>query len=257
MKSTLAGPLCLNAISQGETVCVYSGELSSYKFLEWIMLQATERKYIEYKTDNRSGKNICCVSADIQRRIKEWLGGKFFLYDNSIITDEKQTDSILKVFEACARRYGTRTFVCDNLMSALVSADEENKAQAKFTAQLKAFANKYKAHVIVVAHPRKTAAGSTFTSDDVSGSSAITNLADIVLNVEKSPKGIRVTKNRDFGITGFIPTAYDPANRRIFQLNVGDRTVYGWNHDGIKEPENPAAVLEEFAIDDGSQQAPF
>lgn len=35
-------------------------------------------------------------------------------------------------------------------MSALTSADEENKAQAKFTAQLKAFASKYKAHVILV-----------------------------------------------------------------------------------------------------------
>jgi len=50
---------------------------------------------------------------------------------------------------------------------------EENKAQAKFTAQLKAFANKYKAHVICIAHPRKTAAGTTFNNDDVSGSSAI------------------------------------------------------------------------------------
>ena len=35
-------------------------------------------------------------------------------------------------------------------MSALCSPDEENKAQARFTAQLKAFAGKYKAHVIMV-----------------------------------------------------------------------------------------------------------
>jgi len=257
MKSTLAGPICLNAIEQGETVCVYSGELSSYKFLEWIFLQATERNYISYKTDTRSGKNICCVDAEIQKRIKAWLDGKFYLYDNSIITDDKQTDSILKVFEACARRYGTRLFVCDNLMSALVSADEENKAQAKFTAQLKAFANKYKAHVIVVAHPRKTAVGTTFSNDDVSGSSAITNLADVVLNVEKSPKGIRVTKNRDFGMTGFIATCYDPANRRISQFSIGDKTVYGWDHSGINKPENPAATLEEFKIDDGSEPQPI
>ena len=203
-KSSLVGPFCLSAIDQGESVCAYSGELSAFKFLEWIMLQATERKYIGYKTDPRSGKNIACVDEDIQQRIKKWVDGKFFLYDNGMITDEKQTESILRIFEGCARRYGTRLFICDNLMSALVSADEENRAQAKFTAQLKAFANKYKAHVVCVAHPRKTAAGSTFGNDDVSGSSAITNLADNVINVEKSPKGIRVTKNRDFGTTGFI-----------------------------------------------------
>lgn len=35
-------------------------------------------------------------------------------------------------------------------MSALTSADEENKAQAKFMARIKAFASKYKVHVIVV-----------------------------------------------------------------------------------------------------------
>lgn len=75
-KSTLTGPLCLNAISQGESVCVYSGELSAYKFLEWIMLQATERRYIAYKTDARSGKNICFVEPEIQKRIKQWLDGR-------------------------------------------------------------------------------------------------------------------------------------------------------------------------------------
>ena len=75
-KSTLAGPICLNAIDQGETVCVYSGELSSYNFLEWIMLQATENKYVAYKTDARSGKNICYVEDEIQKRIKQWLDGR-------------------------------------------------------------------------------------------------------------------------------------------------------------------------------------
>ena len=256
-KSSLCGPFCLKGIEQRESVCAYSGELSAYKFLEWIMLQATERKYIGYKTDPRSGKNIACIDAEIQKRIKAWMDGKFYLYDNGIITDEKQTESILRVFEGCARRYGTKLFLCDNLMSALVSADEENKAQAKFTAQLKAFANKYKAHVICVAHPRKTAVGSTFNNDDVSGSSAITNLADNVLNVEKHPKGIRVTKNRDFGTTGFINTVYDPANRRIYQANSMDHTVFSWDHTGIEVPEHSVEELEEFKIDDGNFDPPI
>ena len=58
-------------------------------------------------------------------------------------------------------------------MIALTSADEENKAQANFAAALKAFATKYKVHVILVAHPRKTQQGQKLTNDDVSGSSAI------------------------------------------------------------------------------------
>ncbi len=250
-KSTLAGPLMLQAIQQGHSVCAYSGELPAYKFLEWIMLQATESKYISYKMDTRSGKNICFVSPVIQQRIKQWLSGKFFLYDNTVVQETSQTESILKVFEACARRYGCKLFLVDNLMAALTSADEENKAQAKFTAQLKAFASKYKAHVILVAHPRKEKADSVFSNDSVSGSSAITNLADVVINVEKSPKGIRVTKNRSFGITGFIHCSYDPCNRRIYQSSTGDRVVYGWDHTDIPLPENPACTLDEFKIQNG------
>ena len=253
-KSTLAGPFMLQAIQQGHSVCAYSGELPAYKFLEWIMLQATESKYISYKMDTRSGKNICFVSPVIQQRIKQWLSGKFFLYDNTVVQETSQTESILKVFEACARRYGCKLFLVDNLMSALTSADEENKAQAKFTAQLKAFASKYKAHVILVAHPRKEKADSVFSNDSVSGSSAITNLADVVINVEKSPKGIRVTKNRSFGVTGFIHCSFDPCNRRIYQSTTGDRVVYGWDHKDIPLPENPACTLDEFKVQDGREE---
>ena len=35
-------------------------------------------------------------------------------------------------------------------MSALISPEEENRAQAKFTAQLKSFARKYRCHVLMV-----------------------------------------------------------------------------------------------------------
>ena len=41
------------------------------------------------------------------------------------------------------------------------------------------------------------------------------------------------------------------------QYNVNTQIVYGWDHTGIELPEYPAAALEEFAIDDGSQQPPI
>ena len=98
----------------------------------------------------------------------------------------------------------------------------------------------------LVAHPRKTKQGEAIQNDDVSGSSAMTNLADNVLSIEKP--NIRITKNSDFGITNLIECSYDPATRRVFQTNIGDRTVYGWNHDGIALPEYPASALPEFEI---------
>ena len=109
-KSTLNGQLLLNAIQQGYNVCAYSGELSGNKFLEWIMAQATESKYISVRTDPRSGKTYAVVPHDIQQRIKQWIDGKFYLFDNAYIDDASQQEAILKVFTVCARRYGCKVF---------------------------------------------------------------------------------------------------------------------------------------------------
>ena len=149
-KSTLSGLIMLNAIQDGLKVCAYSGELDEVIFLDWLLTQATERKYIGYKTDERTKKNMPCVSADIRKRIQKWLKGNLFLFDNKIVGEQEQTKAILTVFEACARRYGCKLFLVDNLMSALTSPEEENRAQAKFTAQLKAFARKFHCHVLMV-----------------------------------------------------------------------------------------------------------
>lgn len=184
-KSTISSSFILSAIEQGYSCCAYSGELSSNKFLEWIMLPAIENKYVSYRTDPRSGKNICYVPLEIQERIRTWMAGKLYLFDNGYVFEEDQQTAVMKSFEMCARRYGCQLFLIDNLMSLLTTADEENKAQARFMAKIKAFASKYKVHVIVIAHPRKEKADSTFTNDTVSGSSVITNLADNVLSIER------------------------------------------------------------------------
>ena len=149
-KSTISSTFILQAIEQGYSCCAYSGELSSSKFLEWIMLPACESKYVTYVTDPRSGKNICKVPLEIQERIRKWMAGKLYLFDNGYVFEEDQQTAVMKAFEMCARRYGCKLFLIDNLMALLTTADEENKAQARFMAKVKAFASKYKVHVLVV-----------------------------------------------------------------------------------------------------------
>lgn len=254
-KSTLGGQLLLNGIQQGYSCCAYSGELPAQTFLNWILLQATESKYIAARTDQRTGKNYAVVPYDTQQRIKSWINNKFFLFDNNYSADIPQEEAIIKTFTLCARRYGCKIFLVDNLMTILsetTTADNENKIQGKFVAALKAFAVKYKAIVLLVCHPRKTKAGEKFTSEDVAGSANITNLADTVINIEKP--NLRITKNREFGTCEYIACSYDPANRRIFQTNVGDRTVYGWNHENLSIPEVQASALPEFQIQSGSPE---
>jgi hypothetical protein len=138
------------------------------------------------------------------------------------------------------------------MMTVTSGSEEEIKAQARFAAKLKAFAVKFKAHVLLVAHPRKTKQGESIQNDDVAGSSAITNLADNVIIVEKP--NLRIIKNRDFGVLDYIECSFNPANRRIYQTSVGDRTVYGWDHSNLTLPENQACALPEFAVQVGQPE---
>lgn len=67
--------------------------------------------------------------------------------------------------------------------------------------------------------------------------------------------GITRTKNREFGTCEYILCNYDPANRRIFQSNYGDRTIYGWDHEGLVVPEIQACTLPEFRIQSGAPES--
>lgn len=184
-KSTIGSTFILNAIEQGVPCAAYSGELSPSRFLEWILLPATESKYIGYTTDPKTNKHLPTVSTEIENRIREWIKGKLYLFDDSETFEDDMQTAVLKVFEMCARRYGCKLFLIDNLLSLLPQGDDEIKLQARVIKKIKAFAKKYKAHVIVCAHPRKEKADATFTSDSVSGSSAITDLADNVISIER------------------------------------------------------------------------
>lgn len=253
-KSTVSGTLLLSAIQQEEKVCAYSGELSSSKFLEWIMMQATESQYIGTKEDPKSKKLFTVIDPEIQDRIRKWIDGKFYLFDNTATFDEPELDAILRVFTLCARRYGCKIFLVDNLMTITQGTEDEFKLQGRVASKLKEFAVRFKAHVILVSHPRKVKQGETIQNDDVSGNSAVTNLADNVIVVEKP--NLRIQKNRNFGTLGFIECNYNPANRRIYQADFGDKIRFGWDHTGIKIPANRADVMPEFAIQSGTLTMP-
>ena len=232
-KSTLTGLLLLNAIEQGYSVCAYSGELRKERFQSWINMQCAGSDYIGLKDDPIKGKQVPCISYQVQQRIMDWYKGKFFLFDNNEIFDKKQAESIMEVFTMAVRRHGCKLFLVDNLMTALADTEEETKAQGKFANALKNFANRYGVHVIIVAHPRKTKAGEAIRGDDIGGNSATIRLADNAIVVEKP--NLRIIKSRDEGREDRIECCYCPDSRRIYQADVGDMNQFSWNRDGIQK----------------------
>lgn len=252
-KSTLASTISLGALEDGEKVCVYSGELNKNNFLNWIILPATERKYVTVKQDTRSGRMFTSVPYEIQRRIKDWTRDRFWLLDNGDIDPENEAQDIINKFTMVARKWGASLYLVDNMMSATSTEEEELRAQTKFSNALKKFAVKFRAHVVLISHPRKrNKANQEFTNDDVAGSANITNVADSVINIADT--NISVTKNREFGDTGKIYCSYDPANRRIFQTNIGEKTVYSWDHSNLNVQLNEVENYPEFKIQVGSDE---
>ena len=245
----------LTAIEQGNSVCAYSGELTKEKFQEWINLQCAGSDYIGLKYDPVRNVKVATVPYAVQERLLEYYRDRFYLFDNQEIFEANQSESILKVFQMAARRYGCKLFLADNLMTALSDSDEETKAQGKFANALKKFATRYHVHVLLVAHPRKVKQGEKLGQDDIGGSSATIRLADSAIVVERP--NLRVLKNRDGGVCRLIECCYCPDSRRIYQADKGDMCNFSWNRDGIAPSDPRADSLPEYAVRMAESAQPF
>lgn len=246
-KSTFANQILLAAIEQGYTVCAYSGELNKENFQMWCNLQAASSEYIGLRFDPIRNKMVPFVPMEVQHRIMQWYAPKFYLYNNEeVFVDIKQADSIVNVFTMCARKNGAKLFLCDNLLTTTADSDDEWRAQAVFVNSMKKFAVHYQAHVIIVAHPKKQKQGESIDKASVSGSSAIVNLADNAIVVQRPD--LRIIKNRTTGIQRDIPCAFCGDSRRIYQADVGDKLYCSWDRTGLKHPDPRADSMPEYGI---------
>ena len=240
-KSTLLGQLLVEAVNQGQRVCAYSGELSAWRFREWIYLQAAGPAFIERKADKFSGREFYSVSPFARKKLDAWFARKFFLCDNSA-PGGNSGDAIFSLFSYAVRRYGCAVFLVDNLMSARFGASNDGdfyRGQSNFVGRLVEFAKREEVHVHLVAHPRKNDGKAMLDADEVGGSGDITNRADNVFSLQRlteqeaEEKGcgtvLRVLKNRSFGATAAIGMDFDPVSRRFFRAGAGNPVKqYGW-----------------------------
>lgn len=256
-KSTLSGLILLNAIQQGITCAAYSGELSGGLFQEWILAQAAGSEWLGLKWDPIRARNIPYVAPDVQRRILDWLGDRMLLYDNDEqFVDLKQADAIINVFTQAARKYNAKLFLIDNMMTSVADSEDEWRAQAIFINAVKRFATHYQAHVMLVAHPRKTKVGAEITKDDISGTSAIMNLCDNAIVIKRPD--LEVIKNRLDGKQVTIPCCYAADSRRIYQADKGDLNNFSWDKTGLTPPKIRADSMPEYGVQlSHADQPPF
>lgn len=237
-KSTFMSQLVCEALEQNETVFIYSGELADYHFKRWLDYQLAGPNNV-HGSPNAYGDFEYTLSESAVNAISEWYRGRAYIYDNSWVSEgENELESLTDTIEKAVKQYGIRLVCIDNLMTAMEVVNDGsqlNLAQSNFVGKLKKIAVKYDVAIILVAHPRKS--NEAITNDDVSGSSDITNKADIVMSYQRVDNSedyngrLSVTKNRLFGKYAVgdkaVPLQYDDATKRIYSAGMENRH-YGW-----------------------------
>ena len=236
-KSTLMGQLMAEALNQGYKALASSGELPGYQFKRWLDFQLAGPQNV-LTTYNVYSDPRYSLKEDTVQRLNRWYYDNAFLYDNNSLNGDEY-ESLLETIEKTIQRYGVKLVCVDNLMTAIdvASADSQYIQQSQFVRSLKQIAVRYNVVVLLVAHPKKTD-GKVTDNDAVSGSSDITNRADIVLSYVKNAEGeapggkVFVMKNRMTGKLALgdnaVAMEYEPSSKRIYQAGSSPSYKYDW-----------------------------
>ena len=255
-KSSVISEVCLDCVDCENRVGVFSGELAPKNFMRWMNLQAAGKGYVE-PTQFEGYYN---VRHEYQRKIADWLGQNFFLYNNEY---GNNFSAIMEEFEKKVENDKLDLLILDNLMAFNISNLGENKwdAQTEFVLSLQRLAKRKNIHIAFVAHPRK--AMGFLRLDDISGTGDLGNAVDNAFIVHRvnndfirltkqmfgwkddnelyqATNVVEIAKDRDGGLQDcFIPLYYEKESKRL-RNTVAENKIYGWNRDddGFSPIEN-------------------
>ena len=264
-KSTWLSQLMLNMVDNGQTVVCYSGELSSKNFFDWLILQAAGQKNV--KCNDKFNRVWTVKDDEIDFKIREWLGDRFWLFNNEY---GNRFSMLADVLRKQAEKVHADLIVLDNLMAVDLDYKKDDKydAQTQFVWALKNIARQCNVHVIFVAHPRK--ASGFLRLDDISGTGNIGNIVDNAFIIHRAnvdfwksaekfygkdlykviPRQeqpneygnvIEICKNRENGIQDFfVPLWYESSTKRLNPM-PNDNHNYSWLFNAAVETplDNP------------------
>lgn len=235
-KSTLGSQLIVKAVEQRVPCFCYSGELPEWFFQDWFDRQCAGSWHTNGVV-RENGFTDWLVDANHIEAIHSWYDDYCWIYDNGI-AGEDENQSLLETIDLAIRQNGCRVLLIDNLMTAIADDVKTDlwRQQTEFVRKLAEMTKRYDVLIILVVHPRKTIT-KEFRNDDVAGSSAITNFADVVLRYAKpdgdgqDPNGriLQITKNRFGGRLeeNGIQMLFDAGSKRITEDGVFNRPL-GW-----------------------------
>lgn len=261
-KSSVISEICLDCVENENRVGVFSGELAPKNFMRWMNLQAAGKSNVE-PTQFEGYYN---VSRENQKKIAEWLGNSFYLYNNEY---GNNFTAIMEQFEKKVEDDNLDLLILDNLMAFNIGDLGDNKwdAQTQFVLSLQKLAKRKNIHIAFVAHPRK--AMGFLRLDDISGTADLGNAVDNAFIIHRvnndfirltkqmfgwkddnalyqATNVIEIAKDRDGGLQDFfVPLFYEQESKRL-KNNKAENKIYGWcNDDGFEQIAQEQIPFEE------------
>lgn len=245
-KSTIALQLALQAADAGVYSYIYSGEIAVEDTVKTLLLQSAGPLGVAAHKDPVTG--IFTSSLRIpsyQDKIIDYLDRYITIY-NPITTYTPRfgekfgetaytvVNTLIEEVENKARKGKIRFYIIDNMMSLLTAAGEGNElfcCQGLLAQKLKDISVKYNVAILLCVHSRKSALGQSYlTADDISGSSTVKNMADVIISLEKfNPK----EEKKNGKVTGYVyPQCCVGINKNPnTQLRVLKNRYHSLKHD--------------------------
>lgn len=208
-KTSFLCQLAAQSIDQDKPVWMFSREMPDWLTKNWIEYILSGNRHITQFQSN-SGAAYWKVNEDAKREISRHYREQLMIYRDQF---SNKLQDLQTSMEDSARKYGSKLFIIDNLMTVDLDATSEsmNEKQTEFVQWLIQFAMKYNVATVLVCHPRKLQPGVTNVGMyDISGTSNIINLAHRAFGLKRVTKaekeGVRKLDNSGWKVK---PVKYD------------------------------------------------
>lgn len=207
-KSSFLSQIACQCLDQGRDVWLYSKELPNYMSKNWInYILAGNRNINKYQTSK--GSVYYKVKPDVKEKIDEFYKKRLYIYKDEW---PNYVDDIKQSMEDCARKFGSKLFIIDNLkmINFKCSDNEKWSKQAEFINDMIAFAQKFYVTVILVIHPKKIEAMRRLSKLDVGGLGDLVDLAHRLISLyrvmPKDKQGVKKQRGAGYVVP---PIRYD------------------------------------------------
>lgn len=208
-KTSFLCQLAAQSIDQDKPVWMFSREMPDWLTKNWIEYILAGNRHITQFQSN-SGAAYWKVNEDAKLEISRHYREQLMIYRDQF---SNKLQDLQTSMEDSARKYGSKLFIIDNLMTVDLDATSEsmNEKQTEFVQWLIQFAMKYNVATVLVCHPRKLQPGVTNVGMyDISGTSNIINLAHRAFGLKRVTKsekeGVRKLDNSGWKVQ---PVKYD------------------------------------------------